>query len=87
MLNDPLLLHLHSAFHVGKPVRDGRVIDPTGTYTSDIFLCVLSLPTVRGEASAPDRASHHFRSPEEFECAIRQRSREAEALVRATATT
>ena len=34
----------------------------------------------------PDRASI-FRSPEKFECEIKPRSREAEGLVRATATT
>ena len=73
-----------SSFRIEKAVRDGRVIEPTGAFTPGILACVLA---VHGGGSVPDRASHHFRSPEKFECSVKPRSKEAEALVRATATT
>ncbi|KAH8977577.1 CyP450 monooxygenase [Lactarius hatsudake] len=52
-----------STFRIERAVRDGRVIEPSGSYTPGILA-----------------------SPEKFECTIKPRSREAEALVRATAT-
>jgi hypothetical protein len=31
-----------ATFRIEKPVRDGRVIEPSGAYTPGIFSCVLS---------------------------------------------
>jgi hypothetical protein len=70
-----------STFRIEKPVRDGRVIEPTGAFTPGILSCVVSYL----KRSGPER-NLSCRSPEKFECTIKPRSRDAEALVNATAT-
>jgi len=52
-----------SSFRIEKPVRDGRVIEPTGAMSPGILS-----------------------TPEKFECSIKPRSKDAEALVRVTGT-
>jgi hypothetical protein len=77
-----------ATFRIEKAVRDGRVVEPTGAFTPGILACVTLHSFIHGNGSVPDGASDHFfRSPEKFECEIKPRSKEAEALVRATATT
>jgi hypothetical protein len=48
------------------------------------FIAYYCIP---GEGVVPDRAEHLLRCPENFECTIEPRSREAETIVRATMTT
>lgn len=72
-----------SAFRIEKVVRDGRVIEPTGAFSPGILACVVfSWPWMFAACSK----KLHYRSPEKFECNVKPRSKDAEALVRATAT-
>lgn len=73
-----------SAFRIEKVVRDGRVIEPTGAFSPGILACVLF--SCRGMFAASSKRTLSYRSPEKFECNVKPRSKDAEALVRATAT-
>ena len=73
-----------SAFRIEKVVRDGRVIEPTGAFSPGILACVLSPGCICSPVSSKITSS--YRSPEKFECNVKPRSKDAEALVRATAT-
>lgn len=78
-----------STFRIEKAVRDGRVIEPTGAFTPGILACVVccSLSDIfRTALNKEIFLFSSYRSPEKFECSVKPRSKEAEALVRATAT-
>jgi hypothetical protein len=76
-----------STFRIEKAVRDGRVIEPTGAFTPGILACVVCLSYLM---TSTEQGFFFlfasYRSPEKFECSVKPRSKEAEALVRATAT-
>jgi hypothetical protein len=82
-----------STFRIEKAVRDGRVIEPTGAFTPGILACVVSFFSCLTYFLAVLNKNNFlffffasYRSPEKFECSIKPRSKEAEGLVRATAT-
>lgn len=75
-----------SAFRIEKVVRDGRVIEPTGAFSPGILACVLFFFPGRVLFAASSKRTLSYRSPEKFECNVKPRSKDAEALVRATAT-
>lgn len=80
-----------STFQIEKVVRNGRVIEPTGAFTPGILACVI-FPCLRicsrlaEQMMSPYLLCSTYRTPEKFECSVKPRSKEAEALVRATAT-
>ena len=74
-----------SSFRIEKVVRDGRVIEPTGAFSPGILACVVFLFSLDC-SRRPQTSSSLYRSPEKFECSVKPRSKDAEALVRATAT-
>lgn len=71
-----------STFRIEKAVRDGRVIEPTGAFTPGILSCVIFFCM----ACIFNLRTLSYRSPEIFECSIKPRSKDAEALIHATAT-
>lgn len=72
-----------SAFRIEKVVRDGRVIEPTGAFTPGILACVYFFCLAMNVRL---KRTLSYRSPEKFECSVKPRSKDAEALVRSTST-